>query len=81
MESKIYCSLEGYDSIFNSNRPNGSSRSWYLEELKEVIAKRRSLVDQLLGVQPTASSESSPSNIVKQEAPVKITKLKLYEND
>jgi hypothetical protein len=36
MESKIYCSLEGYDSILNSNRPNGSSRSWYLEELKEI---------------------------------------------
>lgn len=36
MESKIICSLEGYDSILNSNRPNGSSRSWYLEELGEV---------------------------------------------
>jgi putative transposase len=57
------------------------ARNQRKKELKEVIAKRRSLVDQLLGVQPTASSESSPSNIVKQEAPVKITKLKLYEND
>ncbi len=36
MESKIYCSLEGYDSILNSNRPNGFSRTWYLEELGEV---------------------------------------------
>ena len=57
------------------------ARNQRKKELKEVIAKRRSLVDQLLGVQPTASGESSPSNIVKQEAPVKITKLKLYEND
>jgi hypothetical protein len=36
MEEKIYCSLEGYDSILNANRPNGSSRTWYLEELGEV---------------------------------------------
>jgi hypothetical protein len=36
MEEKIYCSLESYDSILKSNRPNGSSRTWYLEELGEV---------------------------------------------
>ena len=33
---KIICSLEGYDSILNSNRPNGFSRTWYLEELGEI---------------------------------------------
>ena len=36
MKEKIYASLEEFDSILNFNRPNGSSKSWYLDELKFV---------------------------------------------
>ena len=31
---KIICSLEEWDSILNYYRPNGSSKTWYLKELK-----------------------------------------------
>jgi len=34
--SKIICSLEEWDSIINYYRPNGSSKTWYLNELKEL---------------------------------------------
>jgi hypothetical protein len=30
--TKIICSLEEYDSILDFNRPNGSSKTWYLKE-------------------------------------------------
>lgn len=33
---KIICSLEEWDSIINYYRPNGSSKSWYLKELKKL---------------------------------------------
>jgi hypothetical protein len=33
---KIICSLEEWDSIINYYRPNGSSKSWYLKELKQL---------------------------------------------
>lgn len=33
---KIICSLEPWDSILNYYRPNGSSRTWYLKELKRL---------------------------------------------
>jgi len=36
MEEKIICSLEEWDSILNYWRPNGSSKTWYLKELKEL---------------------------------------------
>jgi hypothetical protein len=29
---KVICSLEEHDSILNFNRPNGSSKTWYLKE-------------------------------------------------
>lgn len=32
----IVASLEEWDSVLNFYRPNGSSKTWYLEELKEV---------------------------------------------
>lgn len=31
---KIICSLEDWDSIFDYYRPNGSSKTWYIKELK-----------------------------------------------
>jgi hypothetical protein len=34
--SKIICSLEEWDSIIDYYRPNGSSKTWYLKELKEL---------------------------------------------
>jgi hypothetical protein len=34
--SKIICSLEEWDSIINYNRPNGSSKTWYVKELKRL---------------------------------------------
>jgi hypothetical protein len=33
---KIICSLEQWDSILNYYRPNGSSKTWYLKELKKL---------------------------------------------
>jgi len=33
---KIICSLEEWDSIINYYRPNGSSKTWYLNELKKL---------------------------------------------
>jgi hypothetical protein len=33
---KIICSLEEWDSILNYYRPNGSSKTWYLKELKQL---------------------------------------------
>lgn len=33
---KIICSLEEWDSILNYYRPNGSSKSWYINELKRL---------------------------------------------
>ena len=33
---KIICSLEEWDSIIDYNRPNGSSKTWYLKETKEI---------------------------------------------
>jgi hypothetical protein len=33
---KITCSLEEWDSILNFYRPNGSSKSWYIKELKRI---------------------------------------------
>jgi len=32
----IICSLEEWDSILNYYRPNGSSKTWYLKELKKL---------------------------------------------
>jgi putative transposase len=55
-----------------------SARNERKKELKTIIAKRRSLVDQLLKTQPFVSSESKVQEIVKQ---VKTTKLKLYDNE
>lgn len=34
--SKIICSLEDWDSIFNYHRPNGSSKTWYIRETKKM---------------------------------------------
>jgi hypothetical protein len=34
--SKIICSLEDWDSILNYYRPNGSSKTWYIKELKQL---------------------------------------------
>ena len=33
---KIVCSLEEWDSVIGYYRPNGSSKTWYLKELKEL---------------------------------------------
>jgi hypothetical protein len=33
---KIICSLEEWDSILNFYRPNGSSKTWYIKELKRI---------------------------------------------
>lgn len=33
---KIICSLEDWDSIFDYYRPNGSSKTWYIKELKKL---------------------------------------------
>jgi hypothetical protein len=33
---KIICSLEEWDSIFDYYRPNGSSKTWYIKELKRL---------------------------------------------
>ena len=33
---KIICSLEEWDSIFDYYRPNGSSKTWYIKELKKL---------------------------------------------
>jgi hypothetical protein len=33
---KIICSLEEWDSVINYYRPNGSSKTWYLKELKKL---------------------------------------------
>ena len=33
---KIICSLEEWDSILDFYRPNGSSKSWYIKELKRI---------------------------------------------
>ena len=34
--SKIICSLEEWDSILDFHRPNGSSKTWYIKELKRI---------------------------------------------
>lgn len=34
--SSIICSLEDWDSIFDYHRPNGSSPTWYIKELKTL---------------------------------------------
>lgn len=34
--NKIICSVEEWDSIFDYYRPNGSSKTWYLKELKRL---------------------------------------------
>lgn len=34
--SNIICSLEDWDSIFDYHRPNGSSPTWYIKELKTL---------------------------------------------
>lgn len=36
MKDKIICSLEDWDSILNYYRPNGSSKTWYINELKKL---------------------------------------------
>ena len=33
---KIICSLEEWDTIFDYFRPNGSSKTWYIKELKRL---------------------------------------------
>ena len=33
---KIICSLEEWDSIINYYRPNGSSKTWYIKELRKL---------------------------------------------
>jgi hypothetical protein len=33
---KIICSLEDWDTIFDYYRPNGSSKTWYIKELKKL---------------------------------------------
>jgi hypothetical protein len=33
---KIICSLEEWDSILNYYRPNGSSKTWYIKELRKL---------------------------------------------
>ena len=33
---KIICSLEEWDTIFDYYRPNGSSKTWYIKELKRL---------------------------------------------
>lgn len=33
---KIICSLEEWDTIFDYFRPNGSSKTWYIKELKQL---------------------------------------------
>jgi hypothetical protein len=33
---KIICSLEEWDTIFDYFRPNGSSKTWYIKELKKL---------------------------------------------
>jgi hypothetical protein len=33
---KIICSLEEWDTIFDYYRPNGSSKTWYIKELKKL---------------------------------------------
>jgi hypothetical protein len=33
---KIICSLEEWDTIFDYYRPNGSSKTWYVKELKKL---------------------------------------------
>jgi len=33
---KIICSLEEWDTIFDYHRPNGSSKTWYIKELKRL---------------------------------------------
>lgn len=33
---KIICSLEDWDSIIDFHRPNGSSKTWYIKELKKL---------------------------------------------
>jgi len=34
--NKIICSLEDWDSVIDYYRPNGSSKSWYIKELKRL---------------------------------------------
>lgn len=34
--NKILCSLEEWDTIFDYFRPNGSSKTWYIKELKRL---------------------------------------------
>lgn len=34
--SLITCSIEEWDSIFDYYRPNGSSKTWYIKELKKI---------------------------------------------
>lgn len=36
MKENIICSLEDWDSILNYYRPNGSSKTWYIKELKKL---------------------------------------------
>jgi hypothetical protein len=36
MSNKIVCSLEEWDSIIDYYRPNGSSKTWYINELKKL---------------------------------------------
>ena len=33
---KIICSLEEWDSIIDYHRPNGSSKTWYIKEMKQL---------------------------------------------
>ena len=36
MDNKIICSVEDWDSILNYYRPNGSSKTWYIKETKNL---------------------------------------------
>jgi putative transposase len=57
------------------------ARNQRKKELKEIIAKRRSLVDQLLNNNLTKTEESNYPEKINQNVMTKGTKLKLYEND
>ena len=57
------------------------ARNQRKKELKEVIAKRRSLVDQLLNNQSTVTDESNSPTTERAIVITKVKKLKLYDND
>ena len=58
-----------------------SARKQRKKELKEIIVKRRSLVDQLLNNRLTVSEEPNYLEKITQSSITKAIRLKLYEND